>query len=954
MTTQQPEGVAFEQKTLPVPSSGKMALDLDINGNSNRDETITHNHVDAAPAPEEVALTKSVAISSDDAEVYHNTAAVNGFANAEAFSDNQASVAPAVDMSAPAVESQPTDDASSALNSSQLPDANTTTTEEMQPSTMPDAGELDASSGLLASADSAIESAVEDVTAPSTVPPVVEAPESDLRNELSPLAHNSDIPLADEQAPMDFDFDIPANLPQGDNIADRTAGADLSDLGLAGNIPDLPDFSADNQSLPQSSTNLATGGSPSPLIEQDDVKEWPLDDTMADSAPEAAPEAAAVDPVSDSVSDSMQPPKIARVREDDDENEPSAKRTKTEETALDQEMADVPPAPASNSEQAAAQADSDEITEYQAKQIVKVLKNVARTKDGKNFRAPVSVLWPIIAEAYLQKISNPIDLGTMETNLLNSHYPNLEAFKDDARLLASNASLFNGPDHLVTHSARSVRDSLFKKIEDIPAEPAPPPKKEKKVKKEPATDIPARPAARRLSRGASTNAVQPSAHAAQTFALDPSTSMPLIRRDSTKGEGGRPKREIHPPKNKDLPYSIARPKNKKFATELKFCKEVMKELWNNRYSSFASIFYLPVDPVALGIPTYFNIIKSPMDLTTVGAKLEEGRYATAKDFEKDMQLMIGNCLKFNPPGNPVRDLGLQFEKLFKSQWANKQQWVAAHSPAPASVGSADSDEEDSEEDEEEATSNAGPSGMSQAASRLIEEQGKLIEMMKSKTANQDMITLQQQLIDLIDQQVKKESARESRPLKKPKKAKSQKSKKPVPTRKAPSASSKKSSNSSKQKYMGTLEKEVISAGIGNLPDAVSTDVLTWIRNEQPGVDAGDDGTLELDIDMISAPTLWKIYNLIQLHAPEIGEDIRASYDQRDTPREPAKPASKKKNKPMSKNEQEQKIELLKNRANEFARQASGSEEPVYPSIEPSHNNQSPESSGDEDSDSEEE
>jgi len=32
MTSQQENGVALEQKTQPVPSSDKMALDLDING----------------------------------------------------------------------------------------------------------------------------------------------------------------------------------------------------------------------------------------------------------------------------------------------------------------------------------------------------------------------------------------------------------------------------------------------------------------------------------------------------------------------------------------------------------------------------------------------------------------------------------------------------------------------------------------------------------------------------------------------------------------------------------------------------------------------------------------------------------------------------------------------------------------------------------------------------------
>jgi bromodomain-containing factor 1 len=32
MTSQHPDGVAFDQKITPVPSSDKMALDLEING----------------------------------------------------------------------------------------------------------------------------------------------------------------------------------------------------------------------------------------------------------------------------------------------------------------------------------------------------------------------------------------------------------------------------------------------------------------------------------------------------------------------------------------------------------------------------------------------------------------------------------------------------------------------------------------------------------------------------------------------------------------------------------------------------------------------------------------------------------------------------------------------------------------------------------------------------------
>ncbi len=102
------------------------------------------------------------------------------------------------------------------------------------------------------------------------------------------------------------------------------------------------------------------------------------------------------------------------------------------------------------------------------------------------------------------------------------------------------------------------------------------------------------------------------------------------------------------------------------------------------------------------------------------------------------------------------------------------------------------------------------------------------------------------------------------------------------------------------------------------------------------------------------------------HAPEVEAQVKRTLAERDAPRAPAKPAPKKKNKPMSKTEQERKIKQLKSSVQEFERQGSGSQEPVLPSnlhrstfatldanefvaVE-----QRDESSGDEESDSEEE
>lgn len=120
--------------------------------------------------------------------------------------------------------------------------------------------------------------------------------------------------------------------------------------------------------------------------------------------------------------------------------------------------------------------------------------------------------------------------------------------------------------------------------------------------------------------------------------------------------------------------------------------------------------------------------------------------------------------------------------------------------------------------------------------------------------------------------------------------------------------------------------------------------------------------MELDIDSISDNVLWQIHAMIMKHVPELEGQIRESMSSelRQTPRT-AKPAPKKKNKPMSKHEQERKIEALTNLDSEFARATFGSQEPVMTGISDntspfrdSNVVHEPESSGDEDSDSEEE
>ena len=58
-------------------------------------------------------------------------------------------------------------------------------------------------------------------------------------------------------------------------------------------------------------------------------------------------------------------------------------------------------------------------------------------------------------------------------------------------------------------------------------------------------------------------------------------------------------------------------------------------------------FRTPVDPQALGIPDYFDIIKKPMDMSQIKRKLDIGSYTDPWQFVTDVYLMFENAWTYN-------------------------------------------------------------------------------------------------------------------------------------------------------------------------------------------------------------------------------------------------------------------------------------------------------------------
>ncbi|KAG7373114.1 histone acetylation domain containing protein [Nitzschia inconspicua] len=92
------------------------------------------------------------------------------------------------------------------------------------------------------------------------------------------------------------------------------------------------------------------------------------------------------------------------------------------------------------------------------------------------------------------------------------------------------------------------------------------------------------------------------------------------------------------------------------------CSEVLKGLQTHQHGW---VFNCPVDPVELGLPDYFEIIKKPMDLGTVHKKLDSGAYHAIKDFYADVNLTFDNAMTYNEKGSVVFDMAKELKTKFE-------------------------------------------------------------------------------------------------------------------------------------------------------------------------------------------------------------------------------------------------------------------------------------------------
>ncbi|KAJ2963288.1 hypothetical protein NQZ79_g1638 [Umbelopsis isabellina] len=255
------------------------------------------------------------------------------------------------------------------------------------------------------------------------------------------------------------------------------------------------------------------------------------------------------------------------------------------------------------------------ITKEQWKWCNNTLKALRKHKSSGPFLEPVDIVKFNIPD-YPNIVKHPMDLGTVQAKVNSQQYCTIDEFVADVRLIFSNCYLFNGHDSPVSTMATEVEKAFDRAVYKMP----------------PAVQMPAPvPAASAPSQA---------------------PAKPLIRKESKTKEK----------------KATAVVEGDLSPEEQKRCRKALDEMKKPQYNNIAWPFLLPVDPVAWGIVGYFDVVKKPMDISTVEKKLNANEYANVTDFEQDVRQIFINCYLFNTPDNEVYQMGKSLEAVFDAKW----------------------------------------------------------------------------------------------------------------------------------------------------------------------------------------------------------------------------------------------------------------------------------------------
>ncbi|XP_077377130.1 bromodomain-containing protein 3-like isoform X2 [Festucalex cinctus] len=310
----------------------------------------------------------------------------------------------------------------------------------------------------------------------------------------------------------------------------------------------------------------------------------------------------------------------------------------------------------------------------------------------------------------------------------------------------------------------------------------------------------------------------------------------------------------------------------KLGEQMKHCDAILKEMLSKKHAAYAWPFYKPVDAEALELHDYHDIIKHPMDLSTVRKKMDKGEYCDPQSFATDVRLMFSNCYKYNPPDHEVVAMARKLQDVFEMRFAKiPDEGVEASAPSTTPLVSKSTASSDSSNN---SSSDESSDSEEERATRLAELQEQL------KAVHEQLAVLSQA------------------PVSKPKKKKEKKDKKKDKT-----AASDKVASAAAAKAKPDDDKKPKAAAAAQQPKAANqkkaparkanSTVAATARQAKKGAKAGvggsangDDGgggdessslpmsydekrQLSLDINRLPGEKLGRVVHIIQSREPSL-------------------------------------------------------------------------------------
>ncbi|KAI1779633.1 putative Bromodomain testis-specific protein [Hypoxylon cercidicola] len=112
--------------------------------------------------------------------------------------------------------------------------------------------------------------------------------------------------------------------------------------------------------------------------------------------------------------------------------------------------------------------------------------------------------------------------------------------------------------------------------------------------------------------------------------------------------------------------------------KMNFCADLLGRMLSGPgfWTRLVGPFREPVRPLEDGVPDYLDKIKSPMDLSTIKAKMDAHEYSNEQEFLSDVRLIFSNCFTYHKQGSPMWTNCEKFQKTFEEKYSTINKWIA--------------------------------------------------------------------------------------------------------------------------------------------------------------------------------------------------------------------------------------------------------------------------------------